>query len=137
MFARKSLPPDRRPPPLPLVPSLGPCERCGADVAPFDRMPGQGLRHFVCDVATRADVTRRIEAMRSMHRAALALAHVPVAKAQLSREIAALPDAADAGEVLDALGRVQLSVECAPDLGAEQRRLALSYLESLCRKLSR
>jgi hypothetical protein len=136
MFARKAIPSDRRPPPISAIATLGPCVRCGAEVAPFDRLPGRELVHFVCDAGTRAGVTRRIEAMRSMHRAALALARFPIAKAQLDREMTALPDAAEVAEILDALGRVRVAVECSPQMAADQRRLALSYLDALCRKLA-
>ena len=113
--------------------------RCGELVAETDGMHGrttEGVRHFVCDVATRDQVTRQIEAMRALHRATKALAHLPVPKAQLEMQLAALPDVADVGAVLDVLSRTRVSVECAKGVSSEQRRLALSYLDAMLRKLS-
>lgn len=140
MFARKVPSPDRLPPTGPAVlPTLGACVRCGEPVAPTDGMHGrmaEGVRHFVCDVATRDEVTRRVEAMRSLHRASKALAHLPLAKAQLEMQLAELPDVTDVGAVLDVLSRTRVSVECARDVPSEKRRLALSYLDAMLRKLS-
>jgi hypothetical protein len=96
----------------------------------------EGVRHFVCDAVTRAGVTRQIEAMRTLHRATKALAHLPVAKAQLEMQLAELPDVTDVGAVLDLLSRTRVSVECARNVPSDQRRLALSYLDAMLRKLS-
>lgn len=120
--------------------SLGPCVKCGCDVAPADGMHGLRLvgaaRHFVCEPTLRDGVTRRIEAMRALHRARTALGHLPSAKAQLEAQIAQLPDVAEVGEVLDLLARVRVAVECTPGLPPDQRRLGLSYLDSITRKLA-
>lgn len=140
MFARKVPSPDRRPPLSPAVlPTLGACVRCGEPVAPTDGMHGrmaEGVRHFVCDVATRDGVTRQIEAMRALHRAIKALAHLPGPKAQLEMQLAALPDVTEVGAVIEVLSRTRVSVECARNVPSEQRRLALSYLDAMLRKLS-
>jgi hypothetical protein len=140
MFARKSPTiSDRRPPPPAIaVAPLGVCARCGAEVKPGDGMHGRSgarLQHFVCDPSVRDGVTRQIEAMRSLHRASAALRHVPVAKTMLDDELAVLPDVTDLGQVIDVLGRVRVAVECAPNLARDPRRLALSYLDALLRKL--
>jgi len=96
----------------------------------------EGVRHFVCDAATRDDVARRIEAMRALHRATKALAHLPLTKAQLELQLAELPDVTDVGAVLEVLTRTRVSVECAKGVPSEQRRLALSYLDAMLRKLT-
>lgn len=140
MFTRKVPTPDRRPPSVPVaLPTLGVCVRCGEPVAPTDGMHGrmtEGVRHFVCDAVTRDGVTRQIEAVRTLHRAIKALAHLPVPKAQLEVQLAELPDVTDVGAVLDVLSRTRTAVECARNVPPEQRRLALSYLDAMLRKLS-
>lgn len=142
MFARKLPISDRRPSP-PAVSALGPiplgmCARCGAEVRTGDGMHGRTgarLQHFVCDPSVRDGVTRQIEAMRSLHRAAAALQHVPVAKRMLEAELLLLPDVTDVGRVVDLLARVRLVVECSPAVARDTRRLALSFLDALVRKL--
>ena len=144
MFARKFPIPDRRAaPPAMVAPAvapavLGACARCGAEVRPGDGMHGRSgahLVHFVCDPSVRDGVTRQIEAMRSLHRASAALRHVPIAKSMLDGEMAILPDVTDVGRVIDVLSRVRVAVECSPNLDRDPRRLALSYLDAILRKL--
>lgn len=136
MFARpKTIVDSRRPPPLTAGASLGACVRCGRDVAPIDRMTGAEVRHWLCDEVVRDGVSRRVEAMRALHRAVLALGQLPAAKEQLERSMLALPDAAGVGEVLDVLSRARVAVECSPQVNVDQRRLALSYLDALEKKL--
>lgn len=141
MFARRFPVSDRRPVPPAVAAGgagLGACTRCGAEVKAGDGMHGRsgdGLQHFVCDPSVRAGVARQIEAMRSLHRASSALEHVPVAKAMLRDELALLPDVTDIARVVEVLGRVRVAVECAPNLSRDPRRLALSYLDALLRKL--
>ena len=126
--------------PMPQAPGLGACVRCGLEVAATDGMHGVrtlgAVRHFICEPSLRSGVTRRIEAVRTLHRACTALGHLPAAKAHLEMQLAQLPDVTDVGEVLELLSRVRVAVECTPGLATEQRRLALSYLDSVARKLA-
>jgi hypothetical protein len=115
--------------------SMGPCERCGADVAPLERLSSQGLRHFYCQPVVRAETMRRIEAMQALHRSLIALATVEPAKRQLERELPCLPDIATMGDIVDVLHRVRLATVCAHGLPSDQRAWAVTYLERLAASL--
>jgi hypothetical protein len=115
--------------------SMGPCERCGAEVAPLERLSSQGLRHFWCEPVVRAEMLRRVEAMQALHRSLIALATVEPAKRQLERELPCLPDIATMGDIVDVLHRVRLATVCAHGLPSEQRAWAVTYLERLAASL--
>ena len=113
------------------------CERCGEYVLTGEGLDGAGgvLRHFVCDAVIRGAVSRKVEAMGSLHRAISALARLPDVQRSLEADVAAMPDVIDMGEALVALERARLQVECTAFDQPEQRRLALSYLDTTLRKL--
>lgn len=129
---------DIRPPPPPTTRStVGMCERCGEYVLTGEGLDGAGgvLRHFVCDPVIRGAVSRKVEAMRSLHRSISALARLPDVQRSLEADVAAMPDVIDLGDALAALERARLQVECTAFDQPEQRRLALSYLDTMLRKL--
>jgi hypothetical protein len=134
---------DVRPPPPPTATlptgtaNVGMCERCGEYVLTGEGLDGAGgvLRHFVCDAVIRGAVSRKVEAMRSLHRAISALSRLPDVQRALEADVAAMPDVIDMGEALSALERTRLHVECTAFDQPEQRRLALSYIDTLLRKL--
>lgn len=112
------------------------CERCGEYVLTGEGLDGVGvLRHFVCDAIVRGAVSRKVEAMRSLHRAVSALARLPDVQRSLEADVAAMPDVIDMQDALAALERARLQVECTAFDQPEQRRLALSYLDTTLRKL--
>jgi hypothetical protein len=129
---------DIRPPPPPGTRSnVGMCERCGEYVLTGEGLDGAGgvLRHFVCDAVIRGAVSRKVEAMRSLHRAISALAALPEIQRALETDVAAMPDVIDMQDALGALERARLQVECTSFDQPEQRRLALSYIDTMLRKL--
>ena len=133
---------DVRPPPPPTAlatprTNVGMCERCGEYVLTGEGLDGAGgvLRHFVCDAVVRGSVSRKVEAMRSLHRAISALARLPDVQRSLEADVATMPDMIDMQDALAALDRARLSVECTTFDQPEQRRLALSYLDTMLRKL--
>jgi hypothetical protein len=126
--------PDRRPKPPPVLP-LPLCARCGLSVSGDERADGEQVRHLVCDVAQRRTLARRIEATRAIHRLISALASVPAIERALAADIAGLPDACDVPDALAFLERARTLVECSSDLGAQQRRIAISLLDATARKL--
>ena len=131
---------DARPPapPSALRKTLGTCARCGLPVQAGEDLDtvGASLSHFVCDEALRGSVEKRVEAMRALHRAITALANLPDGKASLEEDVARLPDAIDVGDAVGALQRARTLVECTATDRPERRRLALSYLDSMLRKLA-
>lgn len=128
--------PDRRPPPP--VPPVGDgiCVRCGDAVATDERDRGEPVRHLVCDVVVRRGLLRRIEASRAIHRAIAALASVPILRARIATDVAALPDACDVADAMLFLARARTIVECSAELTPQQRRVALSFVDATSRKLS-
>ena len=128
---------DVRPPPPPTArANVGSCERCGEYVLTGEGLDGAGvLRHFVCDAVVRGAVSRKVEAMRSLHRSISALARLPEVQRSLEADVAAMPDVIDMADALSALERARLHVECTAFDQPEQRRLALSYLDTMLRKL--
>jgi len=117
---------DIRPPPPPGTRSnVGMCERCGEYVLTGEGLDGAGgvLRHFVCDAVIRGAVSRKVEAMR------------PEIQRALETDVAAMPDVIDMQDALGALERARLQVECTSFDQPEQRRLALSYIDTMLRKL--
>lgn len=140
-FRRAGVISDARPPrvpgDLPAAAGLGVCLRCGEPVAVGDGLDGHGVRleHFVCDSAVRDDVGRRLEAVRTLHRAVPALQPVADAHRRLAQEIAALPDVPSVHDVVVAFEHVRMAVECQKGLDPGRRRLSLSYLDAILRKL--
>ncbi len=144
-FRKSGVVSDARPPaPPPSTRSaVGTCARCGLDV-----MVGEGLDspagvgnasapvHFVCDADIRGSVERRVEAMRALHRAISALSNLPEVRASLESEVADLPDVIQVGDAVTALERARTLVECTAMDRPEQRRLALSFLDAMLRKLA-
>jgi hypothetical protein len=129
---------DVRPPPPPTArTNVGSCARCGEYVLTGEGLDGAGgvLRHFVCDAVVRGAVSRKVEAMRSLHRAISALARLPEVQRSLEADVAAMPDVIDLADALSALERARLHVECTAFDQPEQRRLALSYIDTTLRKL--
>lgn len=123
------------PPPGPRV-AVGTCERCGEYVLTGEGLDGAGvLRHYVCDAIVRGAVSRKVEAMRSLHRAIAALSRLPDVQRALQADVDAMPDVIDMHDALAALERARVQVECTTFDQPEQRRLALSYLDTLLRKL--
>ena len=140
-FRKGSATSDVRPPPPPTLPltkgaAVGMCERCGEYVLTGEGLDGAGvLRHFTCDANVRGSVARKVEAMRSIHRAIVALAGLPEVQRSLAADLAAMPDLIEMHDALDALDRARLHVECSAFDQPEQRRIALSYLDTILRKL--
>jgi len=139
-FRRAGVISDARPPRVPgaATEGLGVCLRCGEPVAVADGLDGPSgrLEHFVCDSAIRDEVSRRIEAVRALHRAVPALQPVSDAHRRVREEIAALPDAPSVHDVVVAFERIRMSVECQKGLDPGRRRLSLSYLDVILRKLA-
>jgi hypothetical protein len=135
---------DVRPPapPVSVRPALGACALCGLPVlvgAGSDfagELARTGLVHFVCDADVRGSVEKKVEAMRALHRAISALTNLPDIRASLENEVAHLPDAIQVGDAVSALERARTLVECTAMDRPERRRLALSYLDSMLRKLA-
>jgi hypothetical protein len=142
-FRKAGVVSDVRPPPPPGTPTaLGVCTRCGEPVLHgegLDRVLGEGaregLQHFVCDAHLRDAAMRKIEAVRSLHRAIAALAPLREVQAALASDVAGMPDVVEIGDVLAVLERTRTSVECTTIAQPEKRRLALSYLDTVLRKL--
>lgn len=128
---------DRGPPPLPVggAPAPARCARCGEPIDEGDRDGSATPRHVVCDPVERRALARRIEAGRAIHRAIAALGAVPAVQARIAEDVAALPDAAGVGEALAFLGRARTVVECSAEMSAQQRRVALSLIDSAVRRL--
>ena len=129
---------DVRPPPPPTArANVGSCERCGEYVLTGEGLDGASgvLRHFVCDAVVRGAVSRKVEAMRCLHRAISALSRLPEVQRSLEADVAAMPDVIEMQDALTALDRARLHVECTAFDQPEQRRLALSYLDTTLRKL--
>jgi hypothetical protein len=138
-FRRAGVISDARPPRLPGTGAgLGVCLRCGEPVASEDGLDGPGgrIEHFVCDSAIRDGVGRRIEAVRALHRAVPALQPVSDGHQRLRSEIASLPDAPSVHDVVQALERVRTAIECQKGLDPGRRRLSLSYVDAILRKLA-
>jgi hypothetical protein len=141
---------DARPPapPRPDRQALGTCARCGLAVMLGEGLdanvraprasggPDAALVHFVCDAEIRGSVERKVEAMRALHRAIAALTNLPDVRASLEHEVAQLPDAIQVGDAVTALERARTLVECTAMERPERRRLALSYLDAMLRKLA-
>ena len=123
------MPPAPRPVPWPA------CERCGDRVAPDGRDEGEPARHIVCDVAARRVIARRLEASRAVHRTIGALAALPGVRATIEPLVAELPDACDPADAIAFLSRARTLVECTRDLGPQQRRMALSFLDATTKRL--
>ena len=138
-FRRAPVVSDARPPRLPgsVADVLGVCLRCGEPVALADGLDGLTGRveHFVCDSAIRDDVSRRIEAVRALHRAVPALQPVSDGSRRVRQEIATLPDVSSVHDVVVAFERTRMAVECQKGLDPGRRRLSLSYLDAILRKL--
>ena len=69
-------------------------------------------------------------------RAVPALQPVSDAHRRVREEIAALPDAPSVHDVVVAFERIRMSVECQKGLDPGRRRLSLSYLDAILRKLA-
>jgi hypothetical protein len=136
-FRKGAVTSDVRPPPPPTSrSSVGLCERCGEYVLTGEGLDGAGvLRHFVCDAIIRGAVARKVEAVRSIHRAIGALSRLPDVQRALMADLAAMPDVIELGDAIAVLDRARLQVECTAFDQPEQRRLALSYLDTMLRKL--
>lgn len=138
-FRRTGIISDARPPRVPggVTAGLGVCLRCGEPVATTDGLddPSGRIEHFVCDSAVRDDVGRRIEAVRALHRAVPALQPVSDAHRRVRDEIAGLPDVPSVHDVVLAFQRTRMAVECQKGLDPGRRRLSLSYLDAILRKL--
>lgn len=137
-FRKASVVSDVRPPPPPSTPTaLGVCTRCGEPVLHGEGLDGvrEGLQHFVCDVHLRDAAMRKIEAVRSLHRAIAALSPLREVQASLAADVASMPDVVEMSDVLAVFERARTSVECTTIAQPEKRRLALSYLDTVLRKL--
>jgi hypothetical protein len=141
-FRKSAAVSDVRPPapPLSLPRAIGNCTRCGLGVMPgeglTDDVGADGLVHFVCDAEIRGSVERKVEAMRALHRAISALSTLPDVRSSLENDLAQLPDAIQVGDAVDALERARTLVECTAMDRPERRRLALSFLDAMLRKLA-
>lgn len=140
-FRKSTTVSDARPPapPSALRKALGTCIRCGLPVQvgeDLDAGASLTLSHFVCDAQLRGSVEKRVEAMRALHRAITALSSLPDVQASLEDEVAHLPDAIQVGDAVGALERARTLVECTATERPEGRRLALSFLDSMLRKLA-
>jgi hypothetical protein len=138
-FRKSAAVSDVRPPapPSAVRPSLGPCAHCGLGVLVGEGLDsGPALAHFVCDAQIRGGVEKKVEAMRSLHRAISALSNLPDIRASLESDVAQLPDVIQLSDAVSALERARTLVECTAMDRPEQRRLALSYLDAMLRKLA-
>jgi hypothetical protein len=139
-FRRAATISDARPPKIPGAGGgpLGVCLRCGEPVAAGDGLDGSSdrIEHFVCDSAIRDDVGRRVEAVRALHRAVPALSPVADGHRRIQLEIASLPDMPSVHDVISAFERTRVAVECQKGLDPGRRRLSLSYLDAILRKLA-
>ena len=97
---------------------------------------GGSLVHFICDADTRGSVQKKVEAMRALHRAVSALSNLPDVRASLANEISELPDVIEVGDAIVLIERARTLVECTAMDRPEQRRLALSFLDAMLRKLA-
>jgi len=97
---------------------------------------GAALAHFVCDAEIRGSVEKKVEAMRALHRAIGALSNLPDIRASLVHEVERLPDAIEVSDAVTVLEHARTLVECTAMDRPERRRLALSYLDAMLRKLA-
>jgi hypothetical protein len=110
--------------------------QCGAPVPRdqgIDR--GQGVEHLVCAPTVVADLERRLEAARALDRALGALGALEPLRERVRVEALALPDVVDPRVAREALARLETIVALTRFARLEQRKLALSLLETLARRL--
>jgi hypothetical protein len=136
-FFRRARPiSDVRPPP-PAPAAVPCCVRCGRPVSRDQRLDrGEGPEHLICDAAIVSDLDRRLEAGRALHRALGALGALEPLRERVGEERKTLPDVIDPVIAAELLARMHTAVEVARFPRVEQRKLAISLLEALSRRLS-
>lgn len=90
---------------------------------------------MICEPTVVADLARRLEASRALHRAFGTLGAIPALREHVERAKREVGDVADADEALAVLAHLRTVVEVTQLARLEQRRLALSLLDRLGARL--